>query len=245
MLFNLFMLFLLLFFAPIKNSVAAPECVILLHALARTTYSMSSMTTYLQKSNYIVINQAYPTTRKSINAMANEDVPSMVSQCQQYKPRKIHFVTHSIGGIVLRAYLQNNKLSNVGRIVMLAPPNHGSRLADVFHRNLLFKIITGPAGQELTTHQSSTPNSLDQEIKYDVGIIAGNFSFNPLMKFFFHDDNDGKVAVSSARIRGMKDFIVLPVSHTFMMSNVLVLKETLHFIQYGAFIKTVQLQNKA
>ena len=213
------------------------QCVILLHALARTTHSMSSMANYLQRSNYIVINQDYPTTRKSIKSLANEDVPSMVRQCQQYNPSKIHFVTHSIGGIVLRAYLQDYQLPNLGLVVMLAPPNHGTQLADLLRHNLIYQVIAGPAGQELTTSQSSTPNALNQSVKYDVGIIAGNFSFNPLMKAFFHEDNDGKVPVSSTRIKGMKDFIVLPVSHMFMMSNAQVIKEVAYFLQNGSFDK--------
>lgn len=230
--------FLMLVFGP-ELCMAAQQCVILLHGLSRSASSMSSMATYLKKSNsnYIVINQSYPTTRKSINALANENVPSMVKQCQQHKPVKIHFVTHSMGGIVLRAYLHNHQPSKLGRIVMLAPPNHGSQLADLFHRNWFFKQIVGSAGQELTTYKSSTPNTLNQPLAYPVGIIAGNFSFNPFTKIIFHEDNDGKVAVSSTRINGMKDFIVLPVSHTFMAQNKLVMQEVAYFLQNGVFSK--------
>lgn len=224
-----------LLFSFVKTSLATQECVILLHALGRTSFSMSPMAKNLAKSGYMVVNQAYPTTRKPIKSLADEDVAWMVSQCQKFKPKKIHFVTHSIGGVVLRAYLQNNKPPNLGRIVMLAPPNHGSQLADLFQHNILFQMIAGPAGQELTTHQTSVPNALNQSIKYQVGIIAGNFSFNPFMKVIFHEENDGKVAVSSTRINGMKDFIVLPVSHTFMTRNKLVIKEVGHFLKDGKF----------
>jgi hypothetical protein len=118
---------------------------------------------------------------------------------------------------------------------MLAPPNHGTQLADWLHHNLIYQVIAGPAGQELTTSETSTPNALNQAVKYDVGIIAGSFSFNPLMKIFFHEENDGKVPISSTHIKGMKDFIVLPVSHMFMMSNTQVIKEVAYFLQYGVF----------
>ncbi len=215
--------------------MATQECVILLHALARTTFSMSTMESYLKHLNYIVINQDYPTTRKSIKALADEDVETMVSQCQQYLPSQIHFVTHSIGGIVLRSYLKDHKLSHLGRIVMLAPPNHGSPLADLLQHNFFYKLIAGPAGQELTTHHSSTPNQLTTPTTYQIGVIAGNFSFNPFSRVFFHEDNDGKVGVSSARLDGMKDFIVLPVSHMFMMQNRTVIKEVAYFLQHGRF----------
>lgn len=228
---------LLLFFVFVKNCTAQ-ECVILLHALGRTSYSMSALASYLKKSDYLVINQGYPTTRKSIKLLAEENVASMVNQCQQHQTTKINFVTHSVGGIVLRAYLQNHRVRHLGRIVMLAPPNHGSQLADLLRHNLIFQIIAGPAGQELTTDQSSIPNVLNQSVEYPVGVIAGNFSFNPLMKIIFHGDNDGKVAVSSTRLTGMKDFIVLPVSHTFMTRNRLVIQEVRHFLQQGTFSKT-------
>jgi triacylglycerol lipase len=226
-------------FLCLANSAEAYECVILLHALGRTSNSMSSMAAYLTKANYIVVNHGYPTTRKSIQALADENVGWMVNQCQQFNPTKINFVTHSIGGVVLRAYLQNNKIPNMGRIVMLAPPNHGSQLADLLKHNILFQVIAGPAGQELTTVRSSVPNALNPPEKYQIGVIAGNFSLNPLMKYIFHGENDGKVAVASTKIKGMKDFIVLPVSHTFMTKNTLVMKEVGHFLQKGMFDKTL------
>ncbi len=231
---NSFILSLVLFIFA-KNSVGAQECVILLHGLGRTSFSMSLMASSLKKSNYIVINQYYPTTRKSIEELAEENVDSMVDQCQKYKPTKIHFVTHSLGGVVLRTYLKNNKLPNLGRIVMLAPPNHGSQLADLFQHNILYQIFAGPAGQEITTAQSSVPNVLNKPVKYHVGVIAGNFNFSPFTKIIFHEENDGKVAVSSTRIAGMKDFIVLPVSHMFMMRNRLVIQQVSCFLKKGAF----------
>lgn len=226
-------------FTFVTHTVAAHECVILLHALGRSSLSMSSMAAYLTKANYIVVNHGYPTTRKSIEAMAEEDLNWMVNECQKHKPSKINFVTHSIGGVVLRAYLKNTKLTNIGRIVMLAPPNQGSQLADLLQHNLLFQIITGPAGQQLTTSKLSVPNIFSPVQKYEIGVIAGNFCLNPLMKMVFHGENDGKVAVESTRIKGMKDFIILPVSHTFMTKNRLVIKEVGQFLQTGHFNKTI------
>jgi pimeloyl-ACP methyl ester carboxylesterase len=201
------------------------------------------MASYLRKMNYIVVNQEYPTTRRSIKELAARDVVSMVEECQKQTPEKIHFITHSIGGIVLRAYVQDYNLQNLGRIVMLAPPNHGSPLADLLHHNLLFKMIAGPAGQELTTDHLSTPNRLNPWMKTEMGVIAGTFSFMPFMKLFFHEDNDGKVPVSSTRIAGMNDFIALPVSHMFMMQNKTVMKEAVYFLQHGTFNKPTMVSS--
>lgn len=234
---NIFMVICLQCIFYVGNSFASQDCVILLHGLARTKLSMSTMASYVRKMNYIVINQEYPTTRRTIKELADKDVVSMVEKCNQYGPEKIHFITHSMGGIVLRAYLQDHHPSNLGRIVMLAPPNHGSQLADLLHHNLLFKMIAGPAGQELTTDFLSTSNQLIQSMKTETGVIAGTFSFMPLMKLFFHEDNDGKVPVSSTHIAGMNDFIALPVSHMFMMQNKSVMKEAVYFLQHGSFNK--------
>ena len=228
-----FILLLICSFSVIKNTMAK-ECVILLHGLARTPASMLFMASYLKNQNYIIINQDYPVTRKEIATMAEINLKDMVSQCQKYNATKINFVTHSLGGIVLRAYLQNNHLDNLGRVVMLAPPNHGSILADKFHNNWVFKQVVGPAGQELTTDSPSIA-SLNVPINYELGIIAGNFNFNPFLKLFFKEENDGKVSVSSAKLSGMKDFIVLPVSHTFIMTNKVVMQEVNYFLQNGYF----------
>lgn len=217
-------------------SSASGRCVVMIHGLARTHTSMAKLARALKLHNYQVVNKNYPSSRKTIVDIANEDIPLMVDACLTAHPDNIYFVTHSMGGVILRKYLQTHSLPSSTRIVMLAPPNHGSPWANSFHNNVLFKMITGPAGQELTSEKTSLLNRLNNSLPYQVGIIAGNFSFLPVMKWFFHEDNDGKVTVSSTKLVKMKDFIVLPVSHTFMMNNALVEKQVLHFFEYGEFI---------
>ena len=234
---TLFLIFCsFVFLIPFSCEAAERQCVILLHGLARSHYSMSGLEASLKLHDYIVINEDYPSTRKSIEDLANQYIPLMVAKCVTYHSNHINFVTHSLGGIILQEYLQNHKLPKLSRIVMLGPPNHGSQLADLLHNNWLFKVITGPAGQELTTQKKSVPNQLHLEHQYQIGIIAGNFSLIPFGNFIFHEANDGKVTVSSAKTNKMKDFIVLPVSHTFMMTNSLVQEQILNFLNYGKFM---------
>ncbi|KTD20095.1 lipase B [Legionella lansingensis] len=209
------------------------ECVILLHGLGRTHYSMSSLESTLKRQNFIVVNEDYPSTRKSIEDLANQYIPPMIDQCLSNHSDHINFVTHSLGGIILREYLQNHQIPKLSRIVMLAPPNHGSKLADLLHNNWIFKFFAGPAGQELTTEKISIRGTLGP---YQIGVIAGNFSLNPFNRLIFHEENDGKVAVSSTRMNTMKDFVILSVSHTFMMDNALVQKQILSFLDHGKFI---------
>lgn len=166
----------------------------------------------------------------------------MIKQCLDNHCDHINSVTHSLGGIVLREYLKDHNIPQLSRVVMLAPPNHGSPLADILHDNSLFKFLAGPASQGLTTYKTSVPNTLNRiKRHYQVGIIAGNFSLTPFKNTIFHEDNDGTVSVSSARLNTMKDFIVLPVSHSLLMNNKQVQKQTLSFLKYGKFIHQFKL----
>lgn len=217
-------------------SEAAERCVILIHGLSRSHYSMMKLEKFLELHDYKVVNQDYPSSKKSITEIANEEIPLMVNACLKYHPDNIYFVTHSMGGVILRQYLQTHNMPKPTRIVMLGPPNHGSPLAKLFHNNLLFKMIMGPAGQELTTESTSLVNRLDPYLPYQVGIIAGDFSFFPFAKLYSHEANDGKVTVSSTQLIKMNDFIVLPLSHTFIMRSSVVEKQVLHFFDYAQFI---------
>jgi pimeloyl-ACP methyl ester carboxylesterase len=216
------------------QSMGAP-CVILLHGLGRSHHAMAPMANYLKTAHFTVINQDYPTTKKSIHDLAEEELPPMIHLCLQHHPEKIHFVTHSIGGIVLRQYLAKHTVPHLGRIVMLSPPNHGSPLADLLHHNSIFKQLTGPAGQELMTTSTSTPNQLPKSIApYSVGIIAGHIHL--LDNILFHEMNDGIVPLSSMHLNGATDFIILPVSHTFMMRRTVVMQQVVTFLNSGHFL---------
>lgn len=214
---------------------AKTRCVILLHGLTRSHSSMSKLETTLKKYNYIVVNKDYPSTTKPIQELANEYIPPMVDDCLKNHADQIDFVTHSLGGIILQVYLQDHKIPKLGNIVMLSPPNHGSQVTDLLCNNWLYRVITGPAGQELTTSANSTPNRIRLNKKYPIGVIAGTFNFIPFGNYLFHEKNDGAVSVSSAKTSAMQDFIALPVTHPFMMDNSLVQLQILNFLKFGAF----------
>jgi len=117
---------------------------------------------------------------------------------------------------------------------MLGPPNKGSELVDKFHQFSLFIHINGPAGKQLGTSHSGFINRL-KPIQIDVGIIAGSRSLNPLLSSLFPEDNDGKVSIHSTKLVEMSDHITLPVSHSFMMNNSIVIEQTLYFLENGRF----------
>jgi len=217
-----------------QNEPEKDAYVILLHGLARTNHSMVKLEKTLSSHGYKVINVDYPSTKHPIEFLADDILSDILDQFSGTHQSKIHFVTHSMGGIVVRYYLKHHKLSNLGRVVMLSPPNQGSELIDHLKDNFIFKITHGPAGQQLGTDEDSVPIKLGP-VDYELGVIAGNRSFYPLYSMILPGPDDGLVSVERAKVAGMADFLILPQSHPFIMQSKDVIEQVIHFLEHGAF----------
>ncbi len=215
---------------------AKKECVIVIHGMGRTKNSMNRIEKSLARDNYTVWNESYPSRSGIIEKLAVEHIKKGLEFCNKTESETIHFVTHSLGGIMVRYYLQDHKIENLGKIVMLSPPNKGSEAADFLKDVYVYKLTMGPAGQQLGTDPDSLPKSM-RSIDANVGIITGNKTLDPWFSPLIPGADDGKVSVESAKLEEMSDFIVVESTHAFIMKNALVIDQIKYFLKHGVFKK--------
>lgn len=227
-----FTLLAVLFFLPVS---AAGECVVLLHGLGRLSNSMGELETKLAPAGYSVANIRYPSRSHPIDVLAEDAIGRGLARCRGEGAEEIHFITHSLGGILLRYYLTKHSIAELGRVVMLGPPNQGSEIVEGLLPIPGFGFIGGPAGVALGTGEGSIIAELGP-VEFDLGIIAGSTNINPLEFLFIAGPSDSIVSIESTKVRGMNAHMVLPVTHTFMMRNNEVIEQAIHYLKTGAFI---------
>ena len=209
-------------------TVARADCVVLLHGLARGASSMDKMAQALSVAGLRPVNHGYPSRKLPIADLADIAVERGLDDCGG----SAHFVTHSLGGILVRAYAADNPEASIKRVVMLAPPNKGSEIVDRIGNVPGFRLVNGPAGMELGTQ--GTASRLGP-VSFELGVIAGNVTFNPILSQFLPNPDDGKVSVERTKVVGMSDFLVVRRTHPFIMRGDDVIAQTIHFLKFGQF----------
>ena len=197
---------------------------------------MRELAEELTQAGYQTVNVDYPSTNFPVEELADRYIPMAIESCAA--DSTVHFVTHSIGGILVRYWLANNDHSRVGRVVMLVPPNQGSELVDKLGGVRGFYLLNGPAGLQLGTDLASLPNTLGP-IPVETGVIAGSKSFNPIYSAIIPGDDDGKVAVARTHLDGMTDFIVLRHTHTWITGAPPAQYQVRYFLEHGSFDHSV------
>ena len=222
---------------PIETSAQSETCVILLHGLGRTPLSMLPLKFTLDLAGYRTVNQGYPSLMQSIEELSGTYVPEALAKCESASEAPVHFVGHSLGGILVRHYLQDHDVPDGSRMVMLGPPNHGSELVDEFADEPWFTVM-GPAALQLGTGADSLPANLEP-VNLEIGIIAGTrTSFDALLlqSAPLPEPNDGKVSLDSAGLPEMQDFLVVDETHTFILTDGDVLEQVVAFLANGRFL---------
>lgn len=219
-----------------SDSARDKDYVVVLHGIARTYLSMHSLAKFLEVQGYRVLNVDYPSTRIPLESLI-EHINRQVSVFNEDHQRKIHFVGYSLGGLLARGLIHRHRPPSLGRVVQLAPPNQGSEAADFWKRNFLFQWIFGSAGQDLGAEEKSFARILGP-VDYELGVIAGDRTWDPISSAMFQGPNDGKVSVESTKVPGMNDHIIIHTSHTFIICNREAWNQTLHFLKFGQFDRT-------
>jgi len=209
------------------------QCVVLLHGLARTSLSMERMKASLEEEGYRVVNIDYPSREHRIEELAPMAVEAGLEECGEASTR-VHFVTHSLGGILVRHYFANHELDRLGRVVMLGPPNQGTDAVDTLRDVPGFEWLNGPAGYELGKGEESIPRQLPPP-DFEFAVIAGDRTIDPITSAVLDDPDDGRVSVDDTRLEGMADFRIVGASHAFIMQNGDVIRLVKRFLANGSF----------
>ena len=218
----------------------AAECVVLLHGLSRSSLSMNKMERELVAAGFLTANIDYPSREHTVEELAGMAVPEGLETCRALEDvATIHFVTHSLGGILLRQYLSEHAIPELGRVVMLGPPNQGSAAVDTLSDLPGFDWVNGPAGRQLGQGESSVPLRLGPA-DFELGVIAGDRTIDPVTSAVLPDPDDGKVSVEDTKLEGMADFVVVGHSHAFMMRMRKVIDLTIRFLRSGSFGESAQ-----
>jgi pimeloyl-ACP methyl ester carboxylesterase len=214
---------------------ADAETVVLVHGLGRTPASMLVLKTRLEGAGYRVVNFGYPSRSEPLEALT-DSLENAVRECCSEAGSKLHFVTHSMGGVLVRGYLTQREDPFEGRVVMLSPPNQGSEIVDAYADSPLLRALLGPSGVRLGTDSTGIARELGP-VDFSLGIITGDRSINPIGSWLIPGPDDGKVAVSRARVEGAADFIVIPATHTFIMNRGDVAEQVAYFLANGEFMR--------
>lgn len=211
------------------------ERVVILHGIARTSSSMREVARAFRSAGYDDVNIGYNSTR-DVLAKIVADTYRRIRHFSDDEDEVTHFVCYSLGCLVTRGLITQHRPKNLGRVVMLGPPNQGSEMADYLKNHSISSWIFGPNLPQLgTDNRQMLEKLIGTSADYELGIIAGRDSIDPIASAVLPDPNDGRVPVSRTKLDGMKEHIVMDANHTTLIMNDAVIAQALAFIQTGHF----------
>ena len=212
------------------------EGVLLLHGLARRAASLRPLERAFRAHGYATLDLDYPSRRHGLEELVARITPEVAAFSTRVG--RLHVVTHSMGGLLARGLVTRARPHNLGRVVMLAPPNGGSEVADALCGLRAYCWLFGPAGAQLVTRPDAATRALLGPVDYPLGVIAGDRSLYPLAsRLWLRGPNDGRVTVAATRVAGMAEHVTLHATHALMMRNQEVIRQTLAFVRDGRFAR--------
>lgn len=215
---------------------AEAQCdgVVLLHGIGVGAWTLKRLERTLKRHGFATLNLDYASRKKPLEALADDIHLSIAGFAKQCGGR-VHFVAHSMGGLLTRVYIARHRPIRLGRVVMLGTPNGGSEVADLLKELSIYRAVFGPAGLQLTTVPDPVLAGLPSP-DYEIGIIAGCRTIAPIASaFVLPRPNDGRVSVASAKLADMSDHIVVKASHTGLPRHSVAIEQTVAFLHHGRF----------
>ena len=188
----------------------------------------------LERAGFATFNLDYASRSKALEALA-EDIRPAIQHFADRIDGSVHFVCHSMGGLLARVYIARHRPKHLGRVVMLGTPNSGSEIADRLKNFGAYRAFFGPAGQQLGTQRNSAIEALFPPVDYPVGIIAGNRSIDPVAATMLPKPHDGRVSVANTKLEGMADHVIVRTSHPWLVRNGEAIAQTMAFLRNGKF----------
>jgi pimeloyl-ACP methyl ester carboxylesterase len=188
----------------------------------------------LQRAGFATLNLDYESRRKALEGLA-EDIDPAIQRFADRIDGSVHFVCHSMGGLLARVYIARHRPKHLGRVVMLGTPNSGSEIAERLKNFGVYRAFFGPAGQQLGTRRDAAIDALFPPVDYPVGIIAGNRSIYPIASRFLPRPHDGRVSIANTKLEGMADHVVVAASHPWLVRNSVAIAQTIAFLREGKF----------
>ncbi|GLH77452.1 hypothetical protein SSBR45G_23600 [Bradyrhizobium sp. SSBR45G] len=208
--------------------------IVLLHGIASRSLMLRPLEKKLQRAGFATLNLHYQSRKKPLDRLA-EDIRPAVAEFAAGLDGPIHFVTHSMGGLLARVLIAHHRPARLGRVVMIGTPNGGSELADRLQNVGLYRAYFGPAGLQLVTTKDVTLAALPPA-DYEIGIIAGNRFLDPIAGLFVLPwPNDGRVSVESCKLVEMADYTTVKASHMGLLMHPASFRQTLAFLRNGQF----------
>ncbi|WP_153039091.1 alpha/beta fold hydrolase [Microbulbifer sp. Q7] len=221
-------------FSAAATAAQPKPCAILLHGITKDAMSMQAIERALVADGYTTVNLEYPSRENPIEILATEAIPRGLAECEERGASRVHFVAHSMGGLLVRYYFEQRDTSAIASVVMLGTPNQGSRLGNFLSCIPWIKDLNGPAGKQMGIDPRSLPNRLGP-VRFPLGVIAGTRSFNPLFAAIIDGDDDGRVGLPSTYVEGTCARVTYPLSHDGLTDDPRVIQQVVHFLDNGTF----------